>query len=830
MKHYIGIDLGTTNSAICSFDGKETHIWKSPEQNDITPSVVYIDRKGHRFFGRKAFDMAAVNEKNSASLFKRYLGTSKTYSFADAGISMTPVECSAQLLQVLYGYLPEEIRKDPETVTVITVPAAFNQMKKDATQEAARLAGIGQIALMQEPVAAVMSVLKKDDAEKVFVVYDLGGGTFDVSVARLIGGHVSLLAQGGREMCGGRDMDRWIYQNRILPHLRESFSLPDDPDGEEKYLSMKRVALHAAEEAKIALSSSEKAEIWVDEDTLHTTDEEGKEIYLEMTLTRKDIEESVLRMAEDTAQMTQKTLERAGVLADQVDQIVFVGGPTVYAQLREEVCRRLNIPTGTVVNPMTAVAEGASIYAESINWESDQHTRREAFEEIPENERIRIRYESRTAGKSGKIAVLVSDSKLRNVQILSDMGDGSEPFFDSGKVSIVRQGIVEVPLPGPGTYRFVLNAWDAEGNLCLENEKIEITRAMASVESIPASHSIAIKALDRPGGRPVPIYLVEANDPLPKSGQLLLRAATQLVAGSLDSLRFSLWEGEIPEPIDDNRYIGTYRIPGNAFSEGTVPVGAEIYCDYEINEAGNLRLGVCIPCVGIAMDNRNFYSRFEGQVDLQNTYSLVKETNELLERTALMKLRIVDPELDQVRNKLFEIRSVFSHSSDPENIAQAESDLLGAYQKVATLHQRYANVVRSQDLQKVIDEFGDLQNDARDDEVASFRNLVEGARYSIDMGSSDFSDQIGEMKRIMSAIRWRQDGYIRRLFSVLIMNPGDYTDRAAFDRLKAEGLTCLENKKMDDLRGVVNKLWDIRKKQDSIRIEEMFEEVGVYQG
>ena len=167
MKRYVGIDLGTTNSVICTFDGKETQVFKSPEMNDVTPSVIYVDKRGNRFYGRRAYDMAPLNEKNSASLFKRYLGTNMKFTLQ--GQEMTPEECSAEILRVLFGYLPPEIANDPETATVITVPAAFNQMKKDATLEAARLAGIDPVTLMQEPVAAVMSVMKASPAAMVSI-------------------------------------------------------------------------------------------------------------------------------------------------------------------------------------------------------------------------------------------------------------------------------------------------------------------------------------------------------------------------------------------------------------------------------------------------------------------------------------------------------------------------------------------------------------------------------------------------------------------------------------------------------------------------------------
>ena len=206
--NYIGIDLGTTNSVICSYDGiTSPRIWKSPEQNDVTPSAIYIGKRGNRYYGYRAYTRASVDEENVAALFKRYMGTSNMFEFRDAGVILSPEECSAEILRVLYGYLPEEIRNDPQTAAVITVPAAFNQVKKEATVKAASMAGIGKTALMQELVAAVMSVMKNSggNSDGVFVIYDLGGGTFDVSIAESINGKVNLLAQEGKEMCGGRD-------------------------------------------------------------------------------------------------------------------------------------------------------------------------------------------------------------------------------------------------------------------------------------------------------------------------------------------------------------------------------------------------------------------------------------------------------------------------------------------------------------------------------------------------------------------------------------------------------------------------------------------------
>ncbi len=184
---YVGIDLGTTNSAICSFDGDKIHLYKSPEQHDVTPSAIFIDRRGNKYVGSRAYNSAAKNPDNAAVLFKRLMGTSTPVKLPAVNLMMTPEECSAEVLRSLFGYLPEEIRGDGDTGTVITVPAAFNQMQKDATMAAADAAGLGRVALMQEPVAAVMSVMRQRKNDGIFVVYDIGGGTLDVAIAERSG-------------------------------------------------------------------------------------------------------------------------------------------------------------------------------------------------------------------------------------------------------------------------------------------------------------------------------------------------------------------------------------------------------------------------------------------------------------------------------------------------------------------------------------------------------------------------------------------------------------------------------------------------------------------
>ena len=383
MENYVGIDLGVINSVICTYDKNtlQIRIWKSPEVNDVTPSAIYIDRHGHEFVGQRAYNAAPRSPDNCATLFKRFMGTSTPIELSAVNLTFTPEECSAKVLKTLFGYLPEEIRNSPDTGTVITVPAAFNQMQKNATMAAAEMAGIGKVELVQEPVAAVMSYMKaRGGTDGIFLVYDLSSGTLDIAIAESIRKRVNILAHGGILMCGGRDFDRTIVDNLVRPWLHENFALPDDLSGHPKYKPLLRLAIWATERAKIELSARDETIISLSEVEMHTNDLNGEEIYLEISLQRKTFDELIADQVNDTIDAARETLSKTGYTPNDIERIVWVGDATHYKPLRDKVAFELGIKGDTLdVNPITAFAEGASIFAESI-WGVEIDTRIESIE------------------------------------------------------------------------------------------------------------------------------------------------------------------------------------------------------------------------------------------------------------------------------------------------------------------------------------------------------------------------------------------------------------------------------------------------------------------
>ncbi len=809
MKCFIGIDLGTTNSAICSYDGTETRIWKSPEQNDVTPSAIYIDKRGNKYVGKRAYDSAPHSPNNSAMLFKRLMGTSTPIEFSAVNLTKTPEECSAEILKILFGYLPEEIRNSSDAGTVITVPAAFNQMQKDATMQAAKMAGIGNIALMQEPVAAVMSVMRSRSTEGMFLIYDLGGGTLDIAIAESIGGRVNLLAHGGIAMCGGRDFDRVLVDNVVRPWLFEHFELPDDFSVAQNYKSLMRLATWATERAKIELSANESAVISLSESETRVCDLKGNEIYLDITIERSTYDKLIAERVNESIEAARDTLKKAGISSHDLERIVFVGGPTNYKPLRDKVSFELGVPGNTDINPMTAVAEGASLFAESIDWSSQSRTRKNTRGQIASGGDLSLsfNYIARTPDTKAKIAAQSSEQISAGYELQVDSIDTG---WTSGRAALENGKIIEVPLSKSGDNIFKVFVFAPDGSpISLEQDKIVITKTAAAIDAIPASHSIGIEVLEKLGGRPTLDYLIKAGDSLPKKGKKIFKSAESLKAGAAGSLNFKLWEGEIEEPITDNRPIGVLKIAGSDFDDGVIPAGADLECEYEILDSGNIIIEVSVPSIGgIFHSGKNFYSRQEGQYDYTTASALVSEEGEkTLNRINEIKEVISDPKLDQAQQKA-EAATALSHSeTETEASQEAMEKVLEARKLLAQVRKEHLKDIRQIDLDAVVEFFDDVIRElARPSEESSFDNLAKTAQRAIDRNDKDFEYHLGELKSRNFAILWRQDWFVVEHFKRLVGAPHSFIEQARFNELAQKGLQSMQNDNIDDLRNIVREL------------------------
>ena len=349
MSKVIGIDLGTTNSVVSVMEGGEPTVITNPEGSRITPSVVGFTKDGQRLVGQLAKRQAVSNPDRTISSVKRHMGES-AYKVEIDGKGYTPQEISAMILQKLKAdaeaYLGETV-----TQAVITVPAYFNDSQRQATKDAGKIAGLEVLRIINEPTAAALAYgLDKDDDETV-LVFDLGGGTFDVSILELSGGTFEVLATNGDTHLGGDDFDQ-----KIMDWMVEEFKKENSIDLSQDKMAAQRLK-EAAEKAKIELSSMTQTNINL---PFITADASGPK-HLDLTLSRAQFDQMTRDLVERTMEPTKKAMADADLTGSDIDKIILVGGSSRIPAVQEAIRTILNKEPSKGVNPDECVSVGAAI-------------------------------------------------------------------------------------------------------------------------------------------------------------------------------------------------------------------------------------------------------------------------------------------------------------------------------------------------------------------------------------------------------------------------------------------------------------------------------------
>ena len=348
MGKIIGIDLGTTNSCVAVMEGGEPTVIPNPEGARTTPSVVAFAKNGERLVGQVAKRQAVTNPDRTVISIKREMGTSHKVSIE--GKEYTPQEISAMILQKLKSdaeaYLGETV-----TQAVITVPAYFSDAQRQATKDAGRIAGLEVLCIINEPTAAALAYgLDKETAHKI-LVYDLGGGTFDVSLMEIGDGVFEVLATAGNNRLGGDDFDQ-----RIIDYVAGEFEKENGIDLRKDRMALQRLK-EAAEKAKIELSGVMTSNINL---PFITADATGPK-HLDITLTRAKFNELTADLVEKTITPLNQALKDAGLSASQIDKVILVGGSTRIPAVQEAVQRVTGKEPYKGINPDECVAIGAAI-------------------------------------------------------------------------------------------------------------------------------------------------------------------------------------------------------------------------------------------------------------------------------------------------------------------------------------------------------------------------------------------------------------------------------------------------------------------------------------
>lgn len=619
----IGIDLGTTNSSVAISNRGTIEIVKKPGGVEYTPSVFGFDKARNKVVGQRAYDslfleLADSGAPNFKPEVKRIIGTPETFYFERGGVSMNAEEISAEILKSLQQDI---LRKYPDfdaTAAVIAIPAAFSVLQCEATKRAGNLAGFKHVVLLQEPIAAAVAYGFSNAKDENWLVYDLGGGTFDVALISSKEGILSVLGHNGDNFLGGKNLDWEIVDKIITPKLLEHSTLEDFRRDNKAHHSKFGRLKYLAERAKIELSQYETTAVDIDGVGV---DSSGVPIALSMNVSRKELEALMRPLVDRTIGLCNDTLEEAGLKNSSVSKIILVGGPTQMPYIRRRLELDLGIKSDASVDPLTVVARGACIFALSqrIPISASPRSRKPGSHSVSLNHQTMSAETQQTV--TGTIEGLEGSGEGYYLLIQSDDGTFVGPRVP------VRNGkfFASVTLQPNKSNLFWTYVFDnREVDVPIDPDSFTITHGL-SIPGAPIPHSIGV-VVSRKGARDRFGY-AEQFERLIEKGSLLPAKKTETfktVRGlrkneSANPLWIRVGEGESDIP-DRNTFVCELGIKGSDLPRD-LPEGTDLQLTIDINEMRELSVTAYIPLIDLRINARStFVDELIDVKDVENEF------------------------------------------------------------------------------------------------------------------------------------------------------------------------------------------------------------------
>lgn len=818
---YLGIDLGTSNSAVVGHIDGATRLFKTSDGTDVLPSVIYLDKRGHRFIGKSAYDRLLSAPQNVAQGFKRSMGTKNPISFA--GQTWTPVECSAEIIKALVGQAMTEAGNQEVEGVVITTPAAFNQMQSEDTIAAARLAGLEKVSLLQEPVAAALAAIAHSkQKDGVFLVYDLGGGTFDLALVMSTAGVVNVIAHEGINMLGGRDFDRIIFDSIVRPWLTQTFNLPADFQRNEKYKHLSDVCRHAAEKAKIQLSASSTASIFATEDEVRASDEGGEEIYISIDLTREQMTDLIKDRIDDSIALCRKIITANGYKNDDISKIVPIGGPSKMPIIRDMLEAGLAIEVETGLDPMTAVATGAAIFAESREWAGESSTQKSGKqkEAVTGSVSLALACSSRVASETTKVRLKpAADMPTgHEVEILDEEGSST------GRIPIDGPLSINVNVRKNGENRFKVTVFDQQGKAVEDaSREIVITRAEASAASVPMTYTLAVKIQHGFVGyeRNKLEVLVKKGTALPAQGKQTFRTGKTLVGGEDDFIAVEFYEmaDDIDTP-EHNLHIGNFRLNSRDELERGERInrGDDFVIDWKMSDNGTLSFSVELPSLGRVIDATNLYRsedggiNYDGQRGAEVATTMLARVESDLDELETTLDEDADPNGD-IRKRIERQHAALSTSVDADTHRSVAEEARKLRQEVALLKMSPENEERVLDdeVAKAETSFDELRDIAQPVDTERHDKLLVTTRRSIREKNYDAARRsLDEMQGIRMKVLAESPDFLIEIFRRLAEEHHLAVDEALHAQLVEAGVEAAKSGDVERLRMIIGQMFGNR--------------------
>lgn len=651
----IGIDLGTTNSEISVIKNGDVQIIKNSYGDMYTPSVVGINKAKNVVVGKKAYE--ALNKFTSEDEFlnnkaeiKRLMGTKTEIEFPRVNKKYKPEEMSAEILKSLKADALSIYNDINTKGVVITVPAYFSTVQAEATKKAGQIAGFQKVLLLQEPIAAAISYGFSKKTDENWLVYDLGGGTFDVALISSKNGNLRVIEHNGDNFLGGKDIDFAIIDTIIIPKLEQKFNLNNFNRGNEKYKTIFQKIKYNVEQAKIQLSRLDKTEVECDFEI------DGEAVFDTIILTINDIEKAASNLIKKTIILCNETIKNSGIDKNNINRIILVGGPTQLPCIRKQLEDNIGILVDTTADPLTAVARGACIYASGQQIEDDD------TDELDENVyKINLYYESLSAEDEelivGEIPELKDADKNYYIQI-----QNTNNTFSSEKLKL-QDGKFKVylPLEERKLNSFWIYLLDDSGmSLQLSQDNFNITQGL-NVAGAPLPKSIGLSFFEEDLLTKEKHNLYEIvfpkNSILPLSKVIRCKTAKTIKKGEgKENLGIYIYEGESAN-VDRNMEICFLEINGEEISTDILS-NSDVEIKLSVDESRTLDIKAYFPDLDQEFNARSSLydpdvsiAQLENELnDVKNDFDTVQNLCNIDERKALIdEIKDIQRDLQSAR-------------------------------------------------------------------------------------------------------------------------------------------------------------------------------------
>lgn len=737
-----GIDLGTTNSAICRMEKGEPVVIKTDVLKDTMPSCVSVNKKGSITAGDKAYNTMKQDKRRGTNTwligasntyveFKRTMATNTNYVCTNKNCNFTSEELSAEVLKTLKSFVTDETFSS----VVITVPAKFTVNQKTATMEAAKMAGFRHCELLQEPIAASMAYgVSSDEKNGIWMVFDFGGGTFDAALLKVEDGIMQVFDTEGDNYLGGKNLDYAIVDNIIVPYLKQNYSIDNIWRDAAKKEILRDAMKTYAEDAKNQLSFKDHEDIISDLGDFGE-DEDGEEIELDLTLTQAQVFDIFRPYFQKAVDICKNLIQRNNLNGSQLTKLILVGGPTYCPLIRQMLKEQVTPNVDTSIDPMTAVATGAALYASTLDADVSDNDIKVGTVKLD------ISYESTTVEMSEFVPVCLTDgSTLNKVFVEFVRGDKA---WSSGKVEINSNGdVVELNLLEGKANAFNISCYDDNGNSlpCFPNEITIIQGYVVGAAPLPYNIGIGIWNEEKKRSVITMVKGMEKNKPLPATGVVKrnLKTSNQLRPGvSSDILTVPVYQTDDfteaeGKPASHYEYVADVVITGDEV-DTFIPENSLVNITLKADSSEQMKVEVHFLATDITIEKILDTGKKQTIEDTNNQINKgFAEADASIETLAESGIGVND-----LRSELASLRTDNENTMEKKEVLKHLRDLLRKIEELdaGTEWQRI-----EQELREEFDKLEKAQNDLGNEKSAQ---LVNQLRTQTDNAIRSKDEQIG---------------------------------------------------------------------------------------